>query len=159
MVGAVRDLSYNEIWPGLYVGSMVRGPDEVIHLKSIGVTAVVNLQSDEDLDERAVQWDLLWRFYVSRKIKVVRYAIDDFSPSALSKKIEGAVNELDKLFKEGHTVYLHCTMGINRSPSVAIAWRMREEKVPMADAVEQFQRERACHPYPEVLEAWDRTLA
>lgn len=152
-------IDYSPIIESLWVGSYPQSPEDVLHLKAEGVDAILNLQSDADFAHRAIQWDLFWKFYVSKGFKVVRVSIIDFDPADLDKKLGQAVDALDQLFREGRRVYLHCTAGVNRSPTTAIAWMMQHQGMTKDDAVELFQSRRSCDPYPEVLEAWARRIA
>ncbi len=147
-------ISYSQITSHLWVGSYPQAPEDVIHMKSVGVTAVLNLQTDEDLDARAVNWDLFWKFYVRNGLHVVRFPIRDFDPDALDSHLDGAVAALHDLMNAGRAVYLHCTAGMNRSPTVAIAWLHRHQGMSIDEATEHVKSRRSCFPYPEVLERW-----
>lgn len=46
----------------------------------------------------------------------------DFDPVDLQEKLPKCVLALDQLLATGHSVYLHCTEGAGRSPTVAIAY-------------------------------------
>lgn len=151
-------LSYGVISDQLLVGVYPQTPEHVLHLKSIGVRGVLNLQSDDDLAQRGVSWDLFWRFYTAQGLQAVRYPIPDFSPNDLWKHLAGGVEALERLVGPGgRRVYLHCTAGINRSPTVAIAWLMTRHGLSRAEAEEQVMAARPmAHPYPEVLDRWER---
>jgi hypothetical protein len=116
------ELSHHTIVEGLAVGPYPRDPAQVLALQRSGISAVLNVQSDIDFRDRAIQWDLFWKFYVARGIHVVRHPIRDFDSADLYEKLPAAVDVLDHLINGGHSVYLHCTAGVNRSPTVAIAW-------------------------------------
>lgn len=150
-------LDYATITPELAVGSYPATPEDILHLQSLGYTAVLSVQSDADLDERAASWERFWRFYTSRGMTAVRVPIIDFDASDLAKNLAGAVDALDKLVKSGRRVYLHCTAGINRSPTVAIAWMMQETKQPLAVVLASVQAARpSVRPAIATLEKWER---
>ncbi len=152
-------LSYGVISEPLLVGSYPQTPEDVLHLISLGVRGVLNLQSDEDLSDRGVSWDLFWRFYTSKGVQAVRHPIPDFSPGELSKHLATAVDALDRVVgpAPGRKTYLHCTAGVNRSPTVAIAWLMRRHGLSRLDAQAQVLAARpVARPYPEVLDRWER---
>ena len=132
------ELSYHTIVKGLAVGPYPRDPAQVLSLQRSGFSAVLNVQSDIDFRERAIQWDLFWKFYVARGMHVVRYPIRDFDTADLCAKLPGAVEVLDQLITGGHSVYLHCTAGVNRSPSVAIAWLIAHRGFNLEDANAHF---------------------
>ena len=104
------------------MGPYPRDPAQVLSLQRSGISAVLNVQSDIDFRDRAIHWESFWKFYVARGIHVVRYPIRDFDSADLCEKLPAAVDALDQLMTGGHSVYLHCTAGVNRSPTVAIAW-------------------------------------
>ncbi len=150
-------LDYANITSELAVGSYPATPEDILHLQALGFTAVLSVQSDADLDERAASWERFWRFYTGRGISAVRVPIIDFDASDLAKNLLGAVDALDKLVKSGRRVYLHCTAGINRSPTVAIAWIMRESKQPLETVLASFQAARpSARPAISTLEKWER---
>ena len=55
-------------------------------------------------------------------MEVRRVPVQDFSPDALRKGLPGCVEAVGELVEDGHSVYVHCNVGVNRSPSVAIAY-------------------------------------
>ena len=69
---------YTDLDDELAVGSHPHTPDHVAALAARGVRAVVNLQSDEDLRSRAIQWPLMWQLYTRHGIRVTRVPIVDF---------------------------------------------------------------------------------
>ena len=48
--------------------------------------------------------------------------IEDFNGAELRARLPAGVAELDRLLKQGHTVYVHCTVGVSRSPTVVAAY-------------------------------------
>ena len=132
------DSSYHTIVEQLAVGPYPRDPAQVLALKRSGITAVLNVQSDIDFRDRAIHWELFWKFYVARGIHVVRHAIRDFDSADLYARLPSAVSALNGLIDSGHSVYLHCTAGVNRSPTVAIAWLVTHRGHSLEEAVEHF---------------------
>ena len=131
-------MRYHTIVPNIAVGPYPNDPAAVLGLQRAGITAILNVQSDADFRDRAIQWELFWKFYVSRGIHVVRYPITDFDSSDLQLKLPGAVETLQGLLQSEHSVYLHCTAGVNRSPTVAIAWMVAHGGFALDAAVQQF---------------------
>jgi len=151
-------VDYAQLMDDLWVGSYPQQPEDIQHLKEDGVTAVLSVQSDEDLDARAIRWDLFERFYASQSMRVVRIPIQDFEPADLLQHLPTAVAALEGLMTAGERVYVHCTAGINRSPTVCIAWLMKHRDLSLDDATARVMDRRRCYPYPEVLEAWAANL-
>ena len=156
----VYRIDCTRILENLWVGSYPQTPEDILHLKQSGITAVLSLQSDDDLRKRATQWGLWADFYRSQGIRAERVPIRDFDPPALLRHLPEAVEVLDELIRQGHTAYVHCTVGLNRSPTVAIAWMMkaRAPELSPAEAVDLFSEKRHCVPYEEVLERWAQSL-
>lgn len=149
-------VDYAAITEQLWVGSYPQSPEDVLHLKSEGVDAILNLQSDDDLNGRAINWDLFWKFYVSQGFQVKRVKIQDFEPDDLEAHLPEGVAALDELLSAGRRVYLHCTAGLNRSPTVAIAWLVTHRGMTLKEALEFFTERRTIYPYLSVLERWAR---
>ena len=136
----------------LIVGSCPTGETDIAQLWSKGVTAVLNLQTDEDLQQREIDWPMMESHYRRRGMEVRRFPILDFSPSDMRSKLRPAVRLLAQLIRAGHVVYLHCTAGINRAPTVAVAYLYWVEKWDLAAAHAYLLRCRPCDPYVEEVE-------
>src|SRR5262249_36166274 len=102
----------------LYVGSCPMTEGDVIQLKDTGITAVLNLQTDEDIRTREIDWPAMEDAYRRHGIVIHRFPIEDFSPSDMRQKLRTGVRILDNLIRAGLVVYLHCNAGINRSPTL-----------------------------------------
>ena len=139
----------------LAVGSYPHTPDHVHFLRDqIGVTAVLNLQSDVDLKMRGVDWTVMWPLYTRLGVQTSRVPILDFTPTDLAKHLDKAVEALDKFVSKGRKVYVHCNAGLNRSPSVVIAYLAAARSLDLAAATAWLEERHDCVPYPDVLKAW-----
>jgi atypical dual specificity phosphatase len=81
----------------------------------------------------------------------VRLPIRDFDPVDLRAKLPAAVRALRALLLAGYTVYLHCSAGTGRSPTVAIAYLHRVLGWDLGRAVAYVQRRRYCIPNPDAI--------
>ena len=151
-------IEYDRVYDGLWVGSYPQQPEDVLHLKSLGIDGVLNVQSNEDFGERGINWTLFWNFYVSQGVQVVRVPIIDFNNDDLLRNLPTAVTALEKLRSQTQGVYLHCTAGINRSPTVAIAWLVQHQSMSVEDALAHVKEQRRCLPCTEMLEVWGRRV-
>ena len=149
------NLSHNPIDDWLHVGSYPSEPADITHLaKELGVTAVVNLQSDEDFALRAINWQAFWNVYTANGIAVERVPIQDFMRPDLLRHMEEAVETVRRFRDGGSTVYLHCNAGVNRSPTVAIGYYALHGGLSVADAAALVRGRRECVPYLDVVERW-----
>ena len=145
-------LSYAAVADDLLVGSYPHTPEDIRHLQQEGVTGVLCLQDDSDLENLGLRWDLVTRAYQAGGIFAARQPVRDFSPRELTRELPGCVAALHRLLAGGRRVYLHCTAGINRSPTVAIAYLHVHRGQSVADATARVLTARSCYPYEEVLQ-------
>ncbi|MBL8151794.1 MAG: dual specificity protein phosphatase family protein, partial [Blastocatellia bacterium] len=50
------------------------------------------------------------------------------------------------------TVYVHCTAGLNRSPTVTIAYLYLYRGFSLENAISKMRDSRYCEPYPELID-------
>ncbi len=116
-------IDYDRILPHLYVGTFLESAHEVEMLRRhAGVTAVLNLQTDEDIWTGEFFGEPFDTLYTASGVTLCRVPVKDFDASDLQQRLPDCVLALRRLLNEGQTVYLHCTAGVNRSPTVAIAY-------------------------------------
>ena len=142
----------SRILPTLFIGRAPATAADVAGLKRRGISAVLSLQTDEDLAALGLSWNRLEEWYRAAAIAAHRLPIDDWSAQAMIARLDQAVQALDRLLAAGHTVYLHCTAGVNRSPSVALGYLRQVKKEPLGRALRRITRSRPqAAPYPDVL--------
>ncbi len=139
----------------LIVGPCPSSPELIAALRNDhGVDSLVSVQTDGDIENIGLSWPLLWRFLVSNAIATTRVPIEDFDDRALLAGLDDAVAAVQEAHSGGNTVYLHCTAGVNRSPTVAIAWLVRHQGMTLDAAWEQVTSRRPCDPNRKVLQRW-----
>ena len=155
-------MNLNQILPRLFVGSCPINADDINHLEvDYGITAILNLQTDNDFD----YWDLDWSRLQTRcnelGIAVRRIPVRDFDSEDLRKKLSRCVQAVDELLRADHTVYAHCNVGAGRSPAVAIAYLHWRQGWNLDEAIEHVTRCRSCSPNIEtiVMAGAERTAA
>jgi len=113
-------MNYNKIVEYLYMGSHPGTLSDIEMLKDdCGIKAVLNLQTDEDLEAIGLDWSALEASYRSLNIMALRVPMRDFDYDDQRRVLPQAVKALARLLVLGHTVYLHCNVGLGRSPLVA----------------------------------------
>lgn len=150
------DPDCSEIIPGrLWVGRYVR-EDDIGKLKSMGVTAVVSLQTDKDLARCGVSHDSLARAYERAGIDYRRVPIADFNRAALELNLPEAVAGVSEILSQPDAkLYLHCTAGISRSTTTAAAYLIRSRGIMAWEACSYLRSKRDCDPSLEILESFE----
>ncbi|MGH7847827.1 MAG: dual specificity protein phosphatase family protein [Candidatus Binatia bacterium] len=115
-------MDYHEILPRLFVGSYPGSTEDIETLRRNGISAVLNLQTDSDVQHFKFDWDSLLARYKTCGIQLRRIPVRDFDTADLKDKLPACISALKDLIGSSHRVYLHCSAGTGRSPSVAIAY-------------------------------------
>jgi protein-tyrosine phosphatase len=145
-------ISISRIEPNLFVGSHPQNFVDLDRLRGqLRVTAILNLQTDEDFRRLGLKWDTMEHACHERDLVLRRWPVAEFDDDALLARVEGAVEELHELLQSGHRVYLHCTAGMERAPSVAIAYLAWRADWLLEDAYRHVIEQRACNPRIELL--------
>jgi protein tyrosine phosphatase (PTP) superfamily phosphohydrolase (DUF442 family) len=145
------DLS--EILPALLVGEFPTADDVAWLHTEHHVTAVVNLQDHTDLAGKGLQLADLELAYRQAGIAFHHFPVPDGNNEVLQARVPDAVATLDRCIRAGRRVYLHCNAGMNRAPTVAIAYLHERHGLSLADARTFVTARRFCVPYMRVLEA------
>jgi len=145
-------MDFDQVLDHVYVGSYPEFDTEIDRLKrELGATAVLNLQTDEDLDRCGVHWPWLQARYRQSGIELRRVPVRDFDPQDLQDKLVECVRVLAELLQAGHTVYVHCTAGAGRSPNVVIAYLHWVKQWDLDEAIDHVSHRRPCVPNPEAI--------
>jgi protein-tyrosine phosphatase len=145
-------INFDQITKSIYVGTYPQNPPDIDRLRDgARITAVVNLQSDVDMNGLRVNWKKLEKYYTQRDMALYRHPIRDFDPEDLKKRLRSAVARVGELEGVGHRIYIHCTAGVGRAPAVAIghlAWNLGWG---LDDAYEFVRGRRSCDPYIDAI--------
>ena len=71
-------INFDLIQARVYVGSGPSSKEDISRLKELKVSAVISLQTDEDLLARNVDWPEIQSCYQESSIDVQRFPINDF---------------------------------------------------------------------------------
>src|ERR1700722_7734268 len=142
----------SEITDHLLVGEYLRLGDIPWLAAEHRVSAIHNLQDDEDLRINALDANALRDLAAQNHIRYVRTPIQDGSADDVAARLVVAPADLDTLIKDGRRVYLHCNAGLNRAPTLAIAWLRGHGGMSLNEALAHVKRRRACGPFMTVLE-------
>ena len=137
------------VTPQLLLGPAPANEDDFRQLRDAKVTAVLSLQSEEDESDGGENERSLAQ---ACGMKFVCMPVTDFDRLELIKKLPACVDELERLVGGDDVVYLHCTAGVNRSPTVAAAYLHWKLQWPFEKALAHVQRCRRCVPDAEAIE-------
>ena len=140
--------------PELLVGEYPRIEDIEWLKREHSVTAVHNLQDDDDLRLYGLDLPSLRERYARSSITMVHTPIPDGSAGQFALHLDRALKDLKSLADSGERVYLHCNAGLNRAPSVAIAFMHAHRGMSLNEALAHLKQRRACGPFMTVLEEY-----
>ena len=116
-------MDYIQVLGQLFLGSRPETTADIDRLRRESkITAVLNLQTDDDMRAVNLVWKPLEAHYRKLGIELCRVPVRDFDSVDLRKKLPECVRALNQLLMAGQSVYLHCTIGAARSPTVTIAY-------------------------------------
>jgi hypothetical protein len=143
---------YSIILPELLVGAYPRDGDEILALnRDAGVNAILNLQTDSDLTRLGIDWSGLLDACGAHGVLIERIPITDYDAADLRRQLAAGAGRVHRMIKSGHRVYLHCTLGLERSPSLAIAYLAWYRGWPLDQAWEHVRQQRQCTPNFEAV--------
>ncbi len=150
---SIEPMDVSSILPNLFVGPSPQSPQDIDQLKlDQKISAVLNVQTDDDMAYWGIDLATLETHYRKLKIEVQRIPVRDFDPDDLRRHLPECVKALDALLKLGHKVYVHCSMGVNRSPSIVIAYLTWIGGWDFEAAYDHVTRIRSCDPYVEAIQ-------
>lgn len=134
MTSAVRN--WNPVTDAISVGACPTTTQDLDQIVSeSGCTAVLCLQSDEDLEHNKIDWyELESHASEQLNVKMLRIPMRDFDPDDQRKALGEAIHGLASLVREGRKVYVHCTAGMNRSPLVVLGYLTFCDGMPLDEA-------------------------
>jgi protein-tyrosine phosphatase len=153
------NLNSNEILQGkLWIGESIH-PKEVNMLARSYITTVFNLQTDKDMADYGISLKALLAAYQEAGIELRRFPIPDFDLHSLAANLPPCVAELEEaLHPTWSRVYMHCSAGINRAPTVAAAYLIRHRSMSAQQAYDFVISMRDCSPYLDILEKYSHSI-
>jgi len=138
----------------LLVGEYPRHDDIGWLKETYNIAGVHNLQDDDDLRLNGLDSALLSVEYDAQGIDYVRTPIQDGSADAMAERLEAALHDLRGLVDSSGRVYVHCNAGMNRAPTLAIAFLRAYRQMSLDEAMRLVKKQRACGPFMTVLEEY-----
>lgn len=145
-------MDFDKILPNLFVGSCPRDQADIDYLKTdVGITAVLNLQTDVDCIQWGIRWERMEAAYRASGLELRQVPVIDFRPDELQRRLPACVQALDELLRADHTAYVHCTAGVNRSPSTVVAYLHWIRGMGLDEALDFVMERHPCDPYVEAV--------
>ena len=137
------------IQPKLWIGPDPRLDEDFRYLKALQITAILSLQDHEDRGLEGIQSER----EAARRVAIAFHNVPvrDFSRADLQRRLPDCVTMLELLTGEGHSVYVHCTAGVNRSPTVVAAYLHWCAQWPLDRALAHIMECRPCGPDDEAI--------
>ena len=110
-------------------------------------------QDDADLASKGLELRDLEHAYRRAGLRFERMPVPDCDTDFLTARVDAIVAALHGCLAQGDHVYLHCNAGMNRAPSIAVAYLHVHRAMPLASARDFVKARRACVPYMRALEA------
>jgi len=145
-------LTYAQVLPRLFIGSHPRTIEDIERLRrEAGITAVLNIHTDDDMRSANLDWRPLEAYYKASPVLLLCRVPMVEEQVELRAKLCRCIEKLNQLLAKGHTVYLHCTAGIGRAPTVAIGYLHTCLGWELDEAVAHVKTARQCAPHVEAL--------
>ena len=107
--------------------------------KLLGIQAVVNCTLDQD-------------FILKGENTQFRVAVDDACDQNIQDYFSDALSFMQEHVKSGHTVLVHCIMGMSRSASIVLLYLMHTKGLSLKESYDLVKSKRPCiHPNPRFL--------
>ena|SRR3990167_9441139 len=129
-----HQFDYSKITEQIYIGSdLCKGGVCKIHgeeFKALGVDVEINLSAERnELPPKELEVAYCWL-----------PTVDCTAPSATQLDMGTAV--MHEVIKDGRVVYVHCTNGHGRSPTMVAAYLIRFGRKPLGEALAQISQGR-----------------
>ena len=131
----VDDLKIDKIGDkNIYIGACPQSLKDMNELKNKNITAILNLQNENEMNKRQINRELINNEAKKNLIEIVNFQIEEFNNDALINKLKDAADILNKLLKNGDTVFVHCSAGMSRSACTIIIYLVLYEKFTLEQA-------------------------
>jgi protein tyrosine phosphatase (PTP) superfamily phosphohydrolase (DUF442 family) len=107
---------------GLSFGGYPASEKDFRALDQQGVKTIINLMSDEEMNLRDLKLDQIQVNCNRNQVKYIRIPIKDQLEDGYCFELFSAAKELNRLVIPGSHVYLHCSSGVTRSPTLALVF-------------------------------------
>jgi atypical dual specificity phosphatase len=136
----------------LAVGSFPNATTSVSRLRRYGITAVLSLtENHERLVPNEIFHSFLWE----------QVPIPDGFTGGIptEEQFDQSMQVLDRWYRKGHVVYVHCLAGVGRSASVCSLYLASRKEMSLADAIAHVKAQHSyANPDPSQIAVMQRFL-
>jgi len=136
---------------GLLVGRAPGSPEDYALLADLGVTDTITLQTMEEARSIGIRPSVSFRVAAANRIVEHRVGIEDFSHAELASKAKGAASLVRDLRARGRNVYVHCAVGMNRSPTVVAVYLAVSRGIGYVEACDIVEHHHPSQPDVEAV--------
>lgn len=147
MVGFSPDM----IEDGLWVGAALNTPEDFAFLANLGITDILTLQTVEESKTYGLRPEVEFSLALRNRINLHRIEIEDFSFRDLVNALPKAVELLEKIRKQGKSVYVHCAAGLERSPTVIAGYLVKTKGLSPEEACKYVRNRHPSNPSVEAI--------
>lgn len=145
-------INFNQIEDSIFIGSAPQNDLDVARLAQMKITAVISLQSDEDLTAHRIDWQKLQNDYQQNSIDIQRFPINDFDEVDLGNRLPEPIKALGALIGVGHKVYVHCNAGICRAPGTVLGYLCHYRQMSVEQGLSYIRQNRPqANPYKKAV--------
>jgi len=145
-------MDLDQILPQLLAGACPQTTEDIDTLKDdYDISAVLSLQTDDELACSKTGWDSLEAHYRAADIEFRRVPTPDPASEAFRRRLPECARVLDGLLRQGHKVYIHCGTGTCRAPTVVIAYLHWAQDWDIEEALDYVTACRTCNPQVEAI--------
>ena len=153
-------INFSRVEADIFIGSAPKIEVDVSRLKQTQISAVLSLQSDNDLNIHRIDWEKLQSIYQYNGINVQRFQINDFDEVDLANKLTSPIKALNDLLNHGNRVYVHFNAGICRAPATVLGYLCHFRGVSLEDGLAYIRENRPqANPYTGAVSKALRQLA
>lgn len=141
------DFVEDDVW----VGRAPSTPEDFAYLKDLGITDILTLQTEDEARSIGIRPSVGFRVAGANGLVLHRVPIEDFSHRELARKAGEAADLVQRLRERGRHVYVHCAVGLNRSPTVVATYLGRLRNLGAEDACGLVEHAHPSQPDEEAV--------
>ncbi|KAL4453430.1 hypothetical protein ABPG74_017637 [Tetrahymena malaccensis] len=139
----------------IYLGPYPQSEEDVKELSERGIKAVLNLQTEKDMQLKGAAYIKLLRFYKAYNIQPFQFPVIDMDVIDMCYKLQDVSRLLNYLVSSMKRVYVHCTAGMFRSPQCVIGYYTYFKNMKVQQAIKFVESQ---HPHSKINKGYIETI-